>query len=191
VLPLYEARNGLKLSPALGWGKFGSFACLKIQDNRPNRIIRPSIGAYSPRFFDRFPNAAASRQQGEAMHIREKSEKLFSALFNEVTSASNESSGNIYVEKAKEFLKQDGFDFLGIEEKGPFKIALFEHNTTNEQLLILHPNGITMFDGSGQDIGYPLLIRESSEEAGYLADYLSEKLWHDQSKSTGPKMFPG
>lgn len=125
------------------------------------------------------------------MHIREKSEKLFSALFNEVTSASKESSGNIYVEKAKEFLKQDGFDFLATEEQGPFKIAVFEHSTTNEQLLILYPNGLTMFDKNGEDIGYPLLLREGSEEAGYLADYIAEKLWQYQSKSTGPKMIPG
>jgi hypothetical protein len=125
------------------------------------------------------------------MHIREKSEKLFSALFNEITSQSKESDGNIYVEKAKELLAQDGFDFRGTEEHGPCKVAVFEHNATNEQLLILYPNGLTMLDQGGQDIGYPLIVREGSEEVEYLADYIAEKIWQDHSKSTGPKMFLG
>jgi hypothetical protein len=69
-------------------------------------------------------------------------------------------------------------------------MVLFEHRDTNEQVVLLFPNGLAMLNQNGEEIGYPLIV-DSSREVRYLADFISEKLWQGKSVSSGPKMFPG
>lgn len=130
------------------------------------------------------------------MDVKERSQKLLDE-FNEearVTLESKYNTQNHFVNKALDLLEEEGFSIHDESGNGPYSGVLLSNQDTEEAVIVLYPNGMMAFDDKGNEF-MPLIFRgpiKSMEtpEPDFLVDYIAEKLWNDQTKSTGYKVNP-